>query len=150
MASKSEWARRISEADGRPCHPEDYGERAERLMGMPNPEESWRRILDNRADEGMHTDFRFSFLDWFGYETEGETGHPGARSRPADGGKTPGETPSGETPSGEDEWEPCWWCDDCASEKSPHQVTYQERCTVCGDEVVWLENRAQAVEHGAV
>lgn len=32
-----------------------------------------------------------------------------------------------------------WWCVTCLSEKSPHQVTYEENCTTCGRPVEWFE-----------
>lgn len=37
------------------------------------------------------------------------------------------------------EKDPHWWCPLCLAEKSPHQVTYEENCTVCGRRVEWFE-----------
>lgn len=31
-----------------------------------------------------------------------------------------------------------WWCFNCMAEKSPHQVTYEESCTLCGKQVEWI------------
>ena len=33
-----------------------------------------------------------------------------------------------------------WWCDNCQSEKSPVQVTFEETCTLCGEEVEWFND----------
>jgi len=30
-----------------------------------------------------------------------------------------------------------WWCDKCEAEKSAVQVTYDHRCTICREPVVW-------------
>lgn len=35
---------------------------------------------------------------------------------------------------------PYWWCDHCQAEKSPYQVTFYNKCTLCGKIVVWKEN----------
>jgi hypothetical protein len=32
-----------------------------------------------------------------------------------------------------------WWCPGCLMEKSPVQVSYEERCTKCGHCVEWIE-----------
>jgi hypothetical protein len=79
------WTERIAEADSRPWHPEDYKEQANQIMAMPDPEASWQRITANRENTAMHTDFRYSFLDWFEYEIEGGQHHPSALSGPIKG-----------------------------------------------------------------
>jgi hypothetical protein len=35
---------------------------------------------------------------------------------------------------------PYWWCEKCKEEKSPHHVTYVERCSDCGCPVIVKED----------
>jgi hypothetical protein len=32
-----------------------------------------------------------------------------------------------------------WWCGHCNTVKSPYQVTYYEKCTVCKNQVKWVD-----------
>jgi len=79
-AELNEWTQKIAEADSRPYYPEDYIKYAKQLLAMPNPTESFARIMANRENTKIHTDMWYSFLDWFQYEIEGLNHIPGAKT----------------------------------------------------------------------
>ena len=71
------WADKISKADGRPNHPEDYVDYAVKLVNKSkNIKHAEDFDMENRLFEMIialdkhfpcHRDYCYSFLDWFNY-----------------------------------------------------------------------------------
>ena len=45
---------------------------------------------------------------------------------------------------------PYWWCEKCKEEKSPHHVTYVERCSDCGCPVIVKEDYSFDLNDAAI